>query len=125
MPSALIVDDMAIVRTTLSRIVATVGLEVLEAPDAESALDTYRRETPAVVLLDLHLGATDGLEVPRSLRTLNNSVRVIIVSAERGVATVRDVLEAGAVDFVAKPFVKARVIAARKRAVPEHILDAS
>ncbi len=122
MALALIVDDMSIVRTTLGRIVSTVGFEPVEAPDAASALQLYRHRLPDVVLLDLHLGPADGLDVLRSMRTLNDSAPVIVVSGEHGVVVVRDALEAGAVDFVVKPFMKERVIRALNRAVPGHFL---
>lgn len=125
MALALIVDDMSIVRSSLGRIVATVGFEAVEARDAESALHSYTHHGPDVVLLDLHLGAADGLDVLRTMRTLDASAQVIIVSGERGLVVVRDAFEAGAVDFVAKPFMKERVISALKRAVPAHFLQHS
>lgn len=118
MPTALIADDMAIVHTILGRIVSAAGFTVVEATDAKSASETFGVRAPDVVLLDLNLGAADGLDVLRPLRTADQAARIIVVSAERAAVKVRDVLEAGAVDFVAKPCTKERVTAALKRTVP-------
>lgn len=70
MPTALIVDDMAIVRTVLGRIAGAAGFAVIEASDEPSTLRAYRAYTPDVVLLDLNLGSASGLDVLRALRAL-------------------------------------------------------
>jgi CheY-like chemotaxis protein len=68
--TALIVDDMAIVRTTLGRVVGSAGLAVVEACDGKSTLAAYEACTPDVVLLDLHLGPEHGLDILRSRRRI-------------------------------------------------------
>lgn len=125
MATALIIDDAPTVRIILGRMVRSVGLEPLEAGDQESAYEACAEHRPDVVFLDLNLGDVAGLDVLRGIRERGHTMPVVVVSAERGVRMVREVLEAGVVDFVAKPFLRERVLQALKKAVPELSLLAS
>lgn len=119
MATALIIDDAPTVRTILARMVRSAGVDTLEAGDQESAVRICDEYKPDVLFLDLNLGETSGLDVLRDIRERGHTMPVVVVSAERGVHVVREVLEAGVVDFVAKPFLRERVMQAIKKAVPE------
>jgi len=94
------------------------GYRVRVAASGESGLAEAARETPDVVLLDLMLPSTDGLEVCRRIKTdtRTSAVPIIMVTARGEEADVVSGLELGADDYVTKPF-SPRVLVARMRAV--------
>ncbi len=112
----LVVDDDPIVRDVLERYLLREGFGVTAASDGRQAIDLYDSRRPDLVLLDLMLPSLDGLEVFRRLRSRGFETPVIMLTA-RGDQTDRVVgLEAGADDYVSKPFSPREVIA-RVRAV--------
>lgn len=112
----LVVDDDPIVRDVLGRYLSREGFEVSSAADGRTAIDTFDRVHPDLVLLDLMLPALDGFEVFRRMRSRGFETPVIMLTA-RGDETDRVVgLESGADDYVAKPF-SPREVVARVRAV--------
>ncbi|MEO6325410.1 MAG: response regulator [Thermoanaerobaculia bacterium] len=114
----LVVDDVALNRTVLSRLLHSVGFEVMEAADGDEALSIWHRWAPHLIWMDKRMPGTDGLEVTRRIRTAESGpsggrdrVAIIALSAsvldhERG-----EILAAGCDDFVAKPFREATVFA--------------
>jgi DNA-binding response OmpR family regulator len=84
--------------------IALDGFEVIEAADGDTALERARRERPAVVLVDLMLPRTSGLDVIRTLKgdPATAGILVVVLSAWRESAD--EALAAGADSFVAKPF---------------------
>jgi two-component system chemotaxis response regulator CheB len=102
----LIVDDSAAVRTTLSEIIAAdPDLEVMAtASDPYVAVERIRHEVPDVIFLDVEMPRMDGLTFLRKLMS-QRPIPVVICSslAEAGSDTLMQLLEAGAVDVVAKP----------------------
>ena len=84
--------------------IALEGFEVIEASDGDTALELARSERPDVVLVDLMLPRTSGLEVIRALKgdPATAGIRVVVLSAWRESAD--EALAAGADSFVAKPF---------------------
>ena len=116
--SVLIVDDDDGIRTSLRFALEDEGYDVGEAPDGETALDQLAKSTPDVVLLDLMLPGVDGFEVCRQVRRTNN-VPILIVSARGDSHDVVGGLEAGADDYIRKPFdvpeLTARLRALRRR----------
>jgi two-component system, OmpR family, response regulator ResD len=111
----LVVDDEPIVREVLDRYLSLEGFEVETAADGDAALRSFESARPELVILDLMLPHTDGLEVFRRIRARAHTP-VIMVTA-RGAETDRIVgLDLGADDYVAKPF-SPREVVARVRAV--------
>jgi two-component system chemotaxis response regulator CheY len=108
----LIVDDSALSRRTLRRIVESAGFEVVEANDGMTALETYFLEKPDLVLLDLVMKGMYGLEVLGKLREMDQHARVVVASADIQSSTRKLVDEAGALGFINKPFVPEQVIEA-------------
>jgi DNA-binding response OmpR family regulator len=115
MATVLVVDDEPIVREVVVRYLAREGHETLEAADGHAARDAIERAELDLVVLDVMLPGTDGLELCRWIRA-RSELPVIMLTA-RGEEADRIVgLELGADDYVTKPF-SPRELAARVRSV--------
>lgn len=113
----LIVDDSALSRRTLRRILEAAGYEVAEANDGMTALELYFLEKPRLVLLDLVMKGMYGLDVLVKLREMDPAAQVVVASADIQSSTRKMVDEAGALAFINKPFISEQVIAAVKAAL--------
>ena len=100
----LIVDDEAGIRKTTRIAIETAGHEAVEAPNALRALKAVEEESFDVALLDLKLGADDGLDVLAKLLKAHPSLIVVMFTAYANVATAVEAMRRGAYDFVPKPF---------------------
>ena len=116
-PKILIVDDSALSRRTLRRILETTGYEVVEADDGMTALELYFLEKPGLVLLDLVMKGMYGLDVLVKLREMDQQACVVVASADIQSSTRKLVDEAGALGFIHKPFMPEEVIAAVQAAL--------
>ena len=115
MPTVLVVDDEPIVREVVVRYLAREGYATLEAGDGDGARALVESGSPDLVVLDVMLPGTDGLELCRWIRS-RSELPVIMLTA-RGEEADRIVgLELGADDYVTKPF-SPRELAARVRSV--------
>ncbi len=114
----LIVEDDADIRELLQYSLAREGHEVAVAADGKAGLAAARRSVPDLVLLDLMLPGTDGLEVCRQLRAdrATNGAAIIMVTAKGEESDVVLGLGLGADDYVVKPF-KTSELVARVKAV--------
>jgi two-component system response regulator MprA len=119
----LVVDDEPALRETLERALAAEGYAVETAADGVEALTAIERATPDAVLLDVLMPRLDGLETTRRLRTSGNNVPVLVLTARDEVSDRVAGLDAGADDYVVKPFaleeLLARVRALLRRAGAE------
>jgi two-component system, chemotaxis family, chemotaxis protein CheY len=118
-PKILIVDDSALSRRTLRRILESAGYEVVEADDGMAALEIYFLEKPRLVLLDLVMKGMYGLDVLLKLREMDPQVRAVVASADIQSSTRQMADDAGALGFINKPFVAEQVIAAVESALAE------
>ena len=121
----LIVDDSALSRRTLRRILESAGYEVVEADDGMTALELYFLEKPSLVLLDLVMKGMYGIDVLVKLREMDQQARVVVASADIQSSTRKMVDEAGALGFINKPFVPEQVIAAVEAALTEGAIGES
>jgi two-component system, OmpR family, response regulator RegX3 len=117
----LVVDDEAELRTLLERSFTREGHEVVAVADGEQALDRAADDGFDVVLLDVALGAgPSGYDVARELRARRNVVPIIMLTALDSEADAVQGLEAGADDYITKPFglaeLRSRVRAVLRRA---------
>jgi two-component system, OmpR family, response regulator MprA len=108
---ALIVEDEAAVRDALVRALETEGYELSLATDGAEALAMVSGEQPEVVLLDVMLPVLDGLEVTRRLRAAGNHVPVLMLTARGAVGDRVAGLDAGADDYLVKPFALEELLA--------------
>lgn len=103
-PRALIVDDERNMRLTLARALETIGLDAVEAADAETGLEALTAPDIGVVLLDLRMPGMGGMEFLRRVRELRPDVPVVIITAHGTIDLAVDAMRLGAVDFIQKPF---------------------
>jgi two-component system chemotaxis response regulator CheY len=115
----LIVDDSALSRRTLRRILESAGYEIVEADDGMTALEVYFLEKPSLVLLDLVMKGMYGLDVLAKLREMDPKALVVVASADIQSSTRKMSEEAGSLAFINKPFVSEQVIAAVEAALAE------
>ena len=106
----LIVDDSALSRRTLRRILEGAGYSVVEAAEGFAALEMYFIEKPKAVMLDLVMTGMYGLEVLSKLREMDHDARVIIASADIQSSTRTLAEEAGACAVINKPLVASEVV---------------
>lgn len=108
----MVVDDSALSRRTLRRILETAGYSVVEAEEGMAALELYFIEKPDLVFLDLVMKGMYGLDVLAKLREMDSSASVVVASADIQ-STTREMVEAaGAHAFINKPFTTENVLAA-------------
>ena len=111
----LVVDDERKIISLMRAYLEREGYRVIEASDGRQALETYRREKPDLIVLDLMLPEVDGLEVCRQIRR-TSEVPIIMLTARDEDADKLVGLELGADDYITKPF-SPRELVARIRAV--------
>jgi two-component system response regulator MprA len=116
----LVVDDEKAVRDSLERALRLNGYDVELAADGREALEAAERSHPDAVVLDLMMPHVDGLEVCRRLRAAGDRTPVLIATARDAVADRVEGLDAGADDYIVKPFaleeLQARLRALLRRA---------
>ncbi|HET9419581.1 MAG TPA: response regulator transcription factor [Nocardioides sp.] len=121
-PRVLIVDDDRAVRESLRRSLEFNGYDVHLAVDGAEALAGIGGVSPDVVVMDVMMPRLDGLEATRALRSAGNDVPIIVLTARDAVGDRVDGLDAGADDYLTKPFalqeLLARLRALLRRAVP-------
>ena len=100
---ALIVEDSITERTLLTALARKQGLNVVQAADAESARAIVVRESPDLILLDVHLPGVDGLSLLSRIRDEHPFVPVVVISSTTDARLVEDALNLGAVNFLHKP----------------------
>jgi two-component system response regulator MprA len=112
----LVVDDEPAVRSTLRRALVLEGYTVDVAADGSEALRLLALESPDAIVLDLAMPEVDGLEVCRRLREAGDPTPVLVLTVRDGVDDVVAGLDAGADDYVVKPF-ELKELLARLRAL--------
>ncbi len=115
----LLVDDDAAHLQALERIFAREPFEVHTASSGAQALAMLRREPVDVVLTDLMMPGTSGLDLLRTLQDLGGDVQVVLVTAHGTIETAVEAMRRGAYDFLEKPLKRMRVVKAVRRAA-EH-----
>ena len=118
----LVVDDDRAVRESLRRSLEFNGYAVALAADGAEALATLGSTHPDVVVMDVMMPRLDGIEATRALRATGNDVPVLVLSARDAVGDRVEGLDAGADDYLTKPFalqeLLARLRALLRRVVP-------
>lgn len=112
----LIVDDAAFMRMMIKEILSKNGYTVVgEASDGAQAVDKYKELGPDLVTMDITMPEMDGITALKEIKKLDPNARIIMCSAMGQQAMVIDAIQAGAKDFIVKPFQADRVIEAIKK----------
>jgi two-component system response regulator MprA len=121
-PRVLVVDDDKAVRESLRRSLEFNGYDVALATDGAEALAGIGATDPDVVIMDVMMPRLDGIEATRALRSARNDVPILVLTARDAVGDRVDGLDAGADDYLTKPFalqeLLARLRALLRRVVP-------
>jgi two-component system, OmpR family, response regulator MprA len=107
----LVVDDERAVRESLRRALALEGYEVDLAADGEEALESVRHAEPDALILDVLMPGLDGLQVSLRLRRAGSKVPILMLTARDAVENRVEGLDAGADDYVTKPFALEELLA--------------
>lgn len=114
--SVLVCDDEPSVQAAL-RLVLERDYTLAFASDGEEALAVFRRQPADLVLLDIKLPKRDGLEVLKALMAETPQPRVVMLTAYHSVELAQRAIQAGALDYVTKPFERAILLQAVERAL--------
>jgi two-component system response regulator MprA len=122
-PRVLVVDDDRAVRESLRRSLEFNGYAVSLAADGAEALAGIAAAAPDVVVMDVMMPRLDGLETTRALRSAGNDLPILVLTARDAVGDRVEGLDAGADDYLTKPFalqeLLARLRALLRRVVPK------
>ncbi|HVV87013.1 MAG TPA: sigma-54 dependent transcriptional regulator [Kofleriaceae bacterium] len=118
----LVVDDEPGIVESLDKIFRREGFTVLTATDGATGLDLLRRHRVGVLLSDLMMPGTSGMDLLRAARTVAPETEVILMTAYGTVETAVDAMKEGAYDFVAKPLKRAHVVRVVRNALEKQLL---
>jgi two-component system chemotaxis response regulator CheY len=111
--TVLICDDTPYIRALMANILQRGGFEVVgEAETGTQAVEKYKQLRPDVVTMDIVMRDMGGLDAMRAIRRFDDAARILMCSAMAPPALVSEALEAGASDFVVKPFQPSRLLEA-------------
>ena len=114
----LIVDDASFMRMMIKDILTKNGFEVLgEAENGAVAVERYKELNPDLVIMDITMPEMDGIQAVKEIKKINSEARVVMCSAMGQQAMVIEAIQAGAKDFIVKPFQADRVVEAVKKAL--------
>ncbi len=114
----MIVDDDHSTRTMLREILEKSGHEVVaEAASGDEVMDKYREAAPDLIVMDIVLPFTNGIEATRLIRAVDKNARVIIVSALGDIPLIKAAFASGAMDFIQKPFTPTKIMDAVRQAL--------
>lgn len=118
MSRILIVDDAAFMRMMLKDILSKNGYEVAgEAENGQKAIEKYRELNPDLVIMDITMPEVDGIEAVKKIKSEDPAAKVVMCSAMGQQAMVIEAIQAGARDFIVKPFQADRVLEAVKKVI--------
>jgi len=129
MDTVLVVEDSRAIQRTLQRLFVADGLQVRVASDGVAGLESFRKEMPSVVVLDLKLPGVPGKELCRAFKAQAPGVPIVVLSADAEVEDKVLLLELGADDYVTKPFSPKELLARVRRAMrrvgphPPHVTN--
>jgi two-component system response regulator RegA len=110
--SLLIVEDDTPLRERLVKAMSDRGLEATGVADREAAVESARRETPELALVDLRLPGDSGLTVIRELKELDPSTVVVVLTGYGSIATAVESMKLGAASYLTKPADADQIVAA-------------
>ncbi|MFA5880964.1 MAG: response regulator [Eubacteriales bacterium] len=114
----LIVDDAAFMRMMIKDILTKNGYQIVgEAENGKVALKKYQELTPDLTTMDITMPEMDGINAVKEIKKVDPRANIIMCSAMGQQAMVIDAIQAGAKDFIVKPFQPDRVMEAVRKAL--------
>lgn len=104
MKKILIVDDEKNMRWILGKNLREEGFSVIEAENGEEAFNLFVDKEPDMAILDYRMPGIDGMEVLRRIKTINDKVPVIMITAHGSTDAAVEAMKLGALDYISKPF---------------------
>ncbi len=111
----LVVDDAAFMRMMIRDILSKEGYTIHEAVNGRDAIEKYAELKPDLTTMDITMPELDGISALRLIREANPDARVLMVSAMGQQKMIVEALDAGALDFVVKPFQPTKVLETVKK----------
>jgi DNA-binding NtrC family response regulator len=118
----LLIDDDKAIRLVLSAILKKHNYLPIEIQDGYRAIELFKRELPAAVLLDIKMPEMDGIQVLQELKKINSDVPIIIVTGYADIPTAVQAIKLGAYDFLQKPPHVEKLILTLERAIENYEL---
>lgn len=116
--AVLIIDDDEVFRQRLCRAFRLRGWEAYEAANAALALEAARESGPDLAVVDLRLAGESGMDIVRTLRRLDATVSIIMLTGYGSIATALEAVKCGANDYLSKPVDVDQILAAYDGANP-------
>ncbi|OPX37706.1 MAG: histidine kinase [Thermoplasmata archaeon] len=116
MTKLLLIDDEKPTRKVLGLYLRSKGYEVITAADGREGIELFQREKPSIVLTDIKMPGTDGLDVLKIIKQMDPETEVIVITGHGDVDTAIKSLELEASDFITKPIANEALSVALKRA---------
>jgi two-component system chemotaxis response regulator CheY len=114
----MLVDDAAVMRMMLKKILVENGYDVVgEAENGQKAVEKFKELSPSLVLMDITMPEMNGIEATKAIKSANSEATVIMCSAMGQQSMVIEAIQAGAKDFIVKPFQQERVLEAVKKVI--------
>ncbi len=109
----MVVDDAAFMRMMIKNILAKNGYEIAgEAENGQTAIELYKKLKPDLITMDITMPEMNGIEVVKAIRAIDPGANIIMCSAMGQQAMVMEAIQAGAKDFIVKPFQQDRILQA-------------
>jgi len=114
----LVVDDAAFMRMMIKDVLTKNGFEVVgEAENGAKAIEKYKELQPTLTIMDITMPEIDGIQAVKEIKKIDPNAKIIMCSAMGQQAMVIEAIQAGAKDFIVKPFQADRVIEAVKKVI--------
>ena len=118
MARIMVADDASFMRQMIREIVEGEGYEVVgEAADGDEAVETYKQVQPELVMMDIVMPRRSGIDSVKAILKLDPKARVVMCSALGQETLVAEAMDAGASDFIVKPFKPESVLATLKKVI--------
>jgi two-component system chemotaxis response regulator CheY len=102
---AMIVDDSLMIVKTIQKYLSKYNVDIIgTASDGKTAIEVFNKTTPEIVTLDITMPEIDGLTVMQEMLSIDDTVKIIIISALNDKITKINAIKMGAVAFLEKPF---------------------
>jgi len=103
-PRVLVVDDEPDIRDILERLLSLSGFEIAVAGNGADAIKLCKSFLPHIVLLDVMMPDSSGIETLQKIREFDKEVKIIMVSGMHDLTVAKEAISLGAIDYLTKPF---------------------